>query len=360
MICPDYEQAEAAFEAAIDLCRTHGRRPEERVCLSCLALVLYNRGEWARAGALAEELLACESTNDIGKAHALPALGLIAVARGATKQARSRLRAALALGRALSLEGTVIEARVGLALADNLDGNGGEAWQPLVDSPPKRLALFYVHGLRLAATFAAQRRETRLIQLCADVLADWATRFGSRDALAGLAHALGEVALLEDDAERACEQFARALEVLRELDAPFDRAHVEVRAGVALAAAGEREAAVERIVAGYRTFRKLGSRPFSLQAAAELEALGEPVDRRLGRRAAGDRERGGLTRRELEVVRLVAVGRTNREIARELFLSPRTVEMHVGNALAKLDCRSRTEATGKAHELGLLEPAVTR
>jgi DNA-binding CsgD family transcriptional regulator len=86
----------------------------------------------------------------------------------------------------------------------------------------------------------------------------------------------------------------------------------------------------------------------------QLVALGEQVERRLGRRAAGQRERAGLTRRELEVVRLVALGRTNREIGQELFLSARTVEMHVGNVLAKLDCRTRTEATHKAEQLGLL------
>ena len=95
-----------------------------------------------------------------------------------------------------------------------------------------------------------------------------------------------------------------------------------------------------------------------MQAAADLEALGEPVDRRLGRKAAKDLETGGLTRRELEILRLVAVGRTNREIAQDLFLSTRTIDMHVRNVLSKLGCRTRTEATSKAHALGLVGPAT--
>jgi DNA-binding NarL/FixJ family response regulator len=90
-----------------------------------------------------------------------------------------------------------------------------------------------------------------------------------------------------------------------------------------------------------------------------LTALGERADRRLSRRAVAQLATGGLTRREVEVVRLVAMGRTNREIARELFLSPRTVEMHVGSILLKLDCRSRAEATRRAGELGLLAPPAS-
>ena len=85
-----------------------------------------------------------------------------------------------------------------------------------------------------------------------------------------------------------------------------------------------------------------------------MAALGESVDRRLGRRAAADADGAGLSRRELEVVRLVGAGRTNREIAQELFLSPRTVDMHVRNILRKLDCRSRVDAARRAVELGIL------
>ena len=123
---------------------------------------------------------------------------------------------------------------------------------------------------------------------------------------------------------------------------------------MALAAAGERAAAVARLTDAFRIARKLGARPLAVCATQELAALGEPVERRLGRRAAGQLEHAGLSRREREVLRLISVGRTNREIEHELFLSPRTVEMYVSNILAKLGCRSRAEATHEAHKRRLL------
>jgi DNA-binding CsgD family transcriptional regulator len=75
---------------------------------------------------------------------------------------------------------------------------------------------------------------------------------------------------------------------------------------------------------------------------------------RLSRRARAQVERGGLTRREMEVLRLVANGHTDREIAHTLVLSPRTIEMHVANSLGKLGCRSRAHAVRRAAELNLL------
>ena len=177
---------------------------------------------------------------------------------------------------------------------------------------------------------------------------------GHAEALAALAHAIGETALADGDAATAAEQLAQAVELHRDLDIPFERAEVELRAGVALAAAGERELALERLGDAYRLARKLGARPLAAEAAREVAALGESVERAPGARARRTPSGAGLTRRELEVMRYVAVGRTNREIAQELFLSPRTVDMHVRNILRKLDCRSRVEAAHRAGELGLL------
>ena len=130
--------------------------------------------------------------------------------------------------------------------------------------------------------------------------------------------------------------------------------NAEFRIGLAYARAGSKNNAVKHLTNGYRLARNMGCRPLAAKISAELDALGETaVERRnpeTGKRAA----HGGLTGRQVEVARLIADGLTNKEIASKLFLSPRTVEMHVANLLNRLDCRTRSEAVRKAGELGLL------
>jgi len=132
------------------------------------------------------------------------------------------------------------------------------------------------------------------------------------------------------------------------------RAEIERRAAAALAGGGRRSEALDRLASAYRTARRLGARPLAARAAEQVTALGEQVERRLGRVAAARAANAGLSRRELEIARLVASGRTSREIASDLSLSPRTVEMHVHNVLVKMDCRSRVDIARRAGELGLL------
>jgi ATP/maltotriose-dependent transcriptional regulator MalT len=212
---------------------------------------------------------------------------------------------------------------------------------------------YAVGPLRLGAAFFAARGDREGAHACAGALTRMASQTGHVDALAGLAGAIAEIALLEGDADTAAEQLSRAVELHRGLDMPFERAQLELRAGVALAAAGERELGLDRLHEAYRAARRLGARPLAFEAAQEVAALGESVLDRLGRRAVADVDETGLSRREREVVRLVAACRTNREIAQDLVLSTRTVDMHVRNILRKLDCRSRVEAAGRARELGL-------
>jgi ATP/maltotriose-dependent transcriptional regulator MalT len=213
---------------------------------------------------------------------------------------------------------------------------------------------YAVWPLRWAACFFARHGALGEARGCTQALSSISATTGHLDALAALAHALAETALAEGQVDAAAEQLERAAELHETLEIPFERAQIQLRAGAALAAAGERDLAVERLVQACRTARRLGASPLATQAADMLAGLGESVEARLGRRAAAEHANGGLSHRELEVMRLVAAGRTNREIAGELVLSTRTVDMHVRNILAKLRCRSRTEAAAKAHGMGLL------
>jgi len=347
-----------AFTTALDFCEAHGVSGRSQICLGCLAYVLRKTGEWDRVIEICRDVIAASEAPRNARCAAIGQLGLVHALRGDTKRARPPLAEAFALAQQTEFMIMRLDGAWGLARLDEQQAEYASAEARclllLELARGSEDSHYPVPALRWATTFLAGRGTESAAGACAEWLAGITGRTGNPEALAATAHALGEMALLNGEAEHGARHFLQALELLRGLDLPLDRAETQLRAGVALAAAGEREAAIERLTDAYRTARKLGARPLAGRAQAELAQLGERVDQRHSRHAAGELEHGGLSRRELEVVRLVAVGRTNREIAVDLFLSPRTVDMHVRNILTKLGCRSRTDATRKAGELGLL------
>lgn len=356
----DYSLAESSFGSAVEACQQRGIKPMESTCQACLGIALFNRGEWKAAIEIERSVLSDDRRPD-AEEHALLVLGLIAAARGSSRRARSLLSRAAALARPARPHGsTVLQSLAGLALLDELDGVDDDRWRGLVESQPESMRQNYALWVRRATTFAAKNGDLGLAKQSADVLAAWATRFGTAETLAAFAHALGEIALLEGEPRAAADQFTRAVELLVSLDAPFELASTRTRAAAALDATGDRDRAADQLVAAYRSFRKLQARPFYTQVAAQLDAMGQPVDRRLGRRAAADLANAGLTRREREVLKLVALGHTNRDVATSLVVSTRTVDMHVRNVLMKLGARTRTEAVARAGELGLLTTPDSR
>jgi DNA-binding CsgD family transcriptional regulator len=131
---------------------------------------------------------------------------------------------------------------------------------------------------------------------------------------------------------------------------PYPLAQTLLQAAEAALATGDRDAAAERLRRAAPIAAELGAVPLS-------EAIGTLARRAriwLGEGAAAVDPGAGLTERELEVLRLVAAGRSNREIAAELFISPKTASVHVSNILGKLAVSSRTEAASRAHALRLL------
>lgn len=162
---------------------------------------------------------------------------------------------------------------------------------------------------------------------------------------------------MHGDDNQAVVQAEQALYLLENISPPYEVAEMRARCAVPLLETNRRAAALGILTASYRTAKKLGARPLAYRIVGQFEALGEPIEPHLGRRASSQSERAGLSRRELDVMRHVARGRTNKEIAEALFLSTRTVDMHLRNILMKLSCRSRSEAVRRAAELGLLAGA---
>ena len=144
------------------------------------------------------------------------------------------------------------------------------------------------------------------------------------------------MALAEGDAGAALGAARRACAGWQRLEAPYDTARARVLVGLACRALGDDDTAALELEAARDVFARLGAAP----DAARVAAL------------AGDAPAGaghGLTPRELEVLRLVAEGRSNRAIAAALVISEHTVARHVQNIFAKLGVSSRTAASAFAY-----------
>jgi DNA-binding CsgD family transcriptional regulator len=151
----------------------------------------------------------------------------------------------------------------------------------------------------------------------------------------------GAVSLAEGDALRALGPLRRAWAAWQALDAPYEAALVRVRIGLACRDLGDQDTARLEFDAAQQVFEELGAEPDIARAAALSGNTS------LARGA-------GLTGREMEVLRLIAAGNTNRAIAAELVISEKTVARHVSNIFTKLGLSSRSAATAFAYEHGLL------
>jgi DNA-binding CsgD family transcriptional regulator len=155
-------------------------------------------------------------------------------------------------------------------------------------------------------------------------------------------HARGAVELADGNCEAALASLRRAARTWQELDAPYEVARAQALIAEGCLALGDEDAAGRERDAAREAFARLGATP----ALARLDSA--------PRAGAGAVDRHSLTDRELEVLRLVAAGRSNKAVAAELVLSERTVERHVSNIFGKLGVSSRAAATAFAYEHDLL------
>ncbi|WP_218164725.1 LuxR family transcriptional regulator [Lentzea waywayandensis] len=175
----------------------------------------------------------------------------------------------------------------------------------------------------------------------ADELTRLAAAFDAAYLDAVAASAVGAVLLAEGDPGAALRKLRRAASVWRELDAPRETARVRVLLGLACRALDDTETSTMELRGARTVFERLGATPDIERLDALTRQPHEPAP-------------DGLTGREVEVLRLIATGRTNRAIASTLGLSEKTVARHVSNCFSKIGVASRAAATAYAYEHALV------
>lgn len=199
-----------------------------------------------------------------------------------------------------------------------------------------------------------QRKRSAVLAAAVEILlaaGDIATARGAADELSKVAseldapflhavasQAVGAVLLEEGNASGASAALRGAWVAWRELAAPYEAARTRVLIGLACRALGDADAADLELDAARRVFESLGATP-DLNRLRALQ----------GKPAGAGRGAGTLTSREVEVLRLVAAGKTNRMIAGDLDISEKTVARHVSNIFTKLGLSSRAAATAYAY-----------
>jgi DNA-binding CsgD family transcriptional regulator/tetratricopeptide (TPR) repeat protein len=349
----NYHAATAAYGDAYQYCDALGKDAVGQLCRACATAVLFSRGEWDRAAAICDDVLAAADSAPHARAVGACLLGLIHALRGTTRSSRTHLLEASVISARIELTAVELLSAWGLAVLEERAGAHTAAAdrirQVLARLDRTQERHYCVPVLQWAATFFGCHGLADDARACAAALSRISGATAQPEAIATLAHALGET-LLPDDPAAAARELCRAAGMFAELGLPFAAAQARHRAAIAAIGSGDRAAGRQLLLAAQDAADRLGARQLLENCAAALGQLGGAPAR--ANRTA--RAIAGLTARELDVMRLVADGNTAKEVGAALFISPRTVEMHVQGCLLKLGCRTRAEAVRKLAELGAL------
>ncbi|MEW2250848.1 AAA family ATPase [Streptomyces sp. NPDC058733] len=364
-------EAAALLRDGAAYARTYGLLDSESWVWGNLSDSLYSLGEWDGAAQAAENALRRGQSAKPQGAAAL-CLAHLALARGEVTEAERRLQAArghfgshdpmpqqwlpvarIAVGVAAA-QGRLADARAALARALDAGtppGTHRYAW-------PLLLAAATAEADALALPAARDGREQALDRVL--------TTVKKLTTAAPIWHAHEQwvrAELLRAEGRATPATWSPVVTAFEALERPYDLARVRHRLAEALVTEGgdvERDRATELLRLSHAVAEHLGARPLADSVARLARRARLPLTgpAQAAPAPADPAEALGLTTRERDVLRLVSAGRTNRQIAEELFISPKTASVHVSNILAKLGVSGRGEAAAVAHRLGLFPEAL--
>ncbi len=336
----DYDRAAQWCNRVREFAKRWRNVPLSGVCRSQYAGVLIWRGKWAEAEAeLTEAARDLTSTKPAMVGQAMARLGDLRLRQGRLEEAaqlfdQGQSYPAALLGRAALL----------LERGDPA-GAAVEIERLLRQTHPEE------RTSRAAAVELSVRAEASLgnLEAAARGLAELegiAAGVGTDPLWASARAAHGIVEAARGDHREASRRFEEAADLYQRSGAPFEVARTRLELAAELVHLGQRERARQEATEAARALHELGAARAAEQGETLLRELEEP---------RGAREtKEGLTGRQLEILRLVAQGSSNAEIARRLVLSEHTVKRHVANILTRLGLKTRAAAAAHAAKLGLL------
>jgi ATP/maltotriose-dependent transcriptional regulator MalT len=313
-------------------------RPYRGQCLVHRSELMQLRGEWSEA--MAEVERACEHLSD---PRGDPVMGMARYQQAELLRLRGELDAAEAAYRQAVEWGHPVQPGLALLrLAQGRMDDAVAAIRRVVEeaeddrvSRARVLAAYVEIMLAIDDTAAAAAATDELEEIAAD--------FDSPYLAAVAAHGRGAGLLATGDPRAAGVALRRAWTAWQQLDGPYEATRVRVLMAQACRELGDHDTAEMELAAARRVFEELEAAP----ALAQMDRLSRSYE-------MPPEAPGGLTARELEVLRLVATGLTNREIATTLVISEKTVARHLSNMFRKLDVPSRAAATAYAYEHALV------
>jgi DNA-binding CsgD family transcriptional regulator len=333
-----HHAAAAALRRLLDAAFERGDEASVPDLLAHLALAEYLAGSWPAAARTATDAL--EAARQFGErphqAIALAVRARVMASTGRDREARADAESALGLTGERGMVIARIHGVSALALLDLLQGRPQDTADRL--RPLRERLLTAGVGEPGAIGFVADEVEA-LVALsrhaAAGELVNWLEARGRAldraSALAAAARGRGMLAASRGEHDAAIEAFERGVAEHDRAAMPFERGRTLLHLGAAQRRAKHKHAGRATLVEALGSFEALGAKPWIAQAAGELAQIS-------GRRRAEP----GLTATEARIVSLVAEGRTNKQVAAALYLSPKTVEGHLRNVFRKVGVRSRT------------------
>jgi len=353
-----FKEAIDTYESTLAFCQREDLSLQSLFCMSCMTWVMYRLGDWNKALEACIAIVKDNEVNEASKSAAYLVIGQIKAYRGDIKSAMNAIEKSDQIALQINFKLIILLNLWGKAVILEFDQKWEESrqqyqqlltyWQESEDRHD------VLGGICAAATFFADHKHYEDLPKCVSVSAMIAEETGNPEAIGVLSYALGMSSMADNRLEEAYKNLDKALKLFKDLEIPLQIIMTQCQLGKVSMQLGKKDEGISLLKQANLSSKKLGVRPLASKIEKILAEYGEVAGDRRTADHSTRKSYGGLTSRQFEILQALSEGLSNKEIASRLFLSTRTVDMHVRNVFDTLNCRNRADAVKVAMDLGIL------